>query len=250
MDIAGALQGAFYWVGDFHAWVALATLVFLEIVLGIDNLIFLAIIIARLEEDKRERARIFGLALAMISRIALLVSLFWVMKLTKPLFHIGEFALSGRDLVLLLGGLFLIYKATGEIHAMSVEQEESAPARKGSGAFMLVLLQIMVLDIVFSLDSVITAVGMVDILPVMILAIIISVFVMLFASKGISHFIESHPSIKILALAFLILVGVTLMADGLHFHIPKGYIYFAIAFSLGVEMINIYLVKLRNKADS
>lgn len=246
MDFLHWVSSAFYWVGDLHAWVALATLVFLEIVLGIDNLIFLAIIITRLEESKREKARIFGLTLAMISRIALLVSLFWVMKLTKPLFSIAEFAISGRDIVLFIGGIFLIYKATMEIHTMTRALETEQPKIK-EGVFFVVLIQIMVLDIVFSLDSVITAVGMVDILPVMILAIIISVFVMLFASKGISHFIESHPSIKILALAFLILVGVTLVADGLHFHIPKGYIYFAIAFSLGVEMINIYLVKLRHK---
>lgn len=237
----------FSWIGDFNAWVALATLVFLEIVLGIDNLIFLSIIISRLEVSQRDKARIFGLMLAMLSRIALLISLFWVSNLTKPLFYIMDLAVSGRDIVLLLGGLFLIYKATSEIHQMTRIQEEHNPTPKYA-TFGLVLLQIMVLDIVFSLDSVITAVGMVDILSVMIIAIVISVFVMLFASKGISHFIESNPSIKILALAFLILVGVTLVADSLHFHIPKGYIYFAIAFSLGVEMINIYLAKLRKKS--
>lgn len=237
----------FSWIGDFNAWVALATLVFLEIVLGIDNLIFLSIIISRLEVSQRDKARIFGLMLAMLSRIALLISLFWVSNLTKPLFYIMDLAVSGRDIVLLLGGLFLIYKATSEIHQMTQIQEEHNPTPKYA-TFGLVLLQIMVLDIVFSLDSVITAVGMVDILSVMIIAIVVSVFVMLFASKGISHFIESNPSIKILALAFLILVGVTLVADSLHFHIPKGYIYFAIAFSLGVEMINIYLTKLRKKS--
>lgn len=246
MDLAHLFYQAFFWVGDFEAWVALATLIFLEIVLGIDNLIFLAIIIARLPESKREKARIFGLALAMFSRIALLVSLFWVMKLTKPLFTLGDFAVSGRDIVLFVGGLFLIYKATTEIHAMT-QLENSKPQSTQHATFSIVLLQIMILDIVFSLDSVITAVGMVDILPVMIIAIIISVFVMLFVSQGISRFIESNPSIKILALAFLILVGVTLVADSLHFHIPKGYIYFAIAFSLGVEMINIYLTKTRTK---
>ena len=236
------IESAFFWVGDFNAWIALATLVFLEIVLGIDNLIFLAILIARLPEEKRESARLIGLGLAMISRIALLVGLFWVMKLITPLFFIGEFGVSGRDIILFVGGLFLIYKATSEIHAMS-EGEQEEQARKTYSAYGLVLLQIMVLDIVFSLDSVITAVGMVDILPVMIIAIVLSVVVMLFASKGISHFIETHPSIKVLALAFLILVGVTLVADGLHFHIPKGYIYFAIIFSLSVEGINLYLAK-------
>lgn len=234
----------FSWIGDFNAWVALATLVFLEIVLGIDNLIFLSIIISRLEESQRDKARIFGLMLAMLSRIALLISLFWVTKLTKPLFYILDLAVSGRDIVLFLGGLFLIYKATSEIHEMTQAREEHTPAPKYTN-FNLVLLQIMVLDIVFSLDSVITAVGMVDILSVMIIAIVVSVFVMLFASKGISHFIESNPSIKILALAFLILVGITLVADSLHFHIPREYVYFAIIFSLSMEIINIYFIKSR-----
>ncbi len=232
----------FGWVSDVNAWIALGTLVFLEIVLGIDNLIFLAIVIARLPESQRERARIFGISLAMLSRIALLVGLFWVMKLNNTLFHIGDFAVSGRDIVLFLGGVFLIYKATSEIHQMSEQdskEDENMQTRHISFGFAIV--QIMVLDIIFSLDSVVTAVGMVDILPVMILAIVISVCVMLFASKGISHFIESYPSIKTLALSFLILVGVTLVADSAHFHIPRGYIYFAIIFSLSVELINIYI---------
>ncbi len=232
----------FGWVSDVNAWIALGTLVFLEIVLGIDNLIFLAIVIARLPESQRERARIFGISLAMLSRIALLVGLFWVMKLNNTLFHIGDFAVSGRDIVLFLGGVFLIYKATSEIHQMSEQdskEDENMQTRHISFGFAIV--QIMVLDIIFSLDSVVTAVGMVDILPVMILAIVISVCVMLFASKGISYFIESYPSIKTLALSFLILVGVTLVADSAHFHIPRGYIYFAIIFSLGVELINIYI---------
>lgn len=232
----------FGWVSDVNAWIALGTLVFLEIALGIDNLIFLAIVIARLPESQRERARIFGISLAMLSRIALLVGLFWVMKLNNTLFHIGDFAVSGRDIVLFLGGVFLIYKATSEIHQMSEQdskEDENMQTRHISFGFAIV--QIMVLDIIFSLDSVVTAVGMVDILPVMILAIVISVCVMLFASKGISHFIESYPSIKTLALSFLILVGVTLVADSAHFHIPRGYIYFAIIFSLSVELINIYI---------
>lgn len=232
----------FGWVSDVNAWIALGTLVFLEIVLGIDNLIFLAIVIARLPESQRERARIFGISLAMLSRIALLVGLFWVMKLNNTLFHIGDFAVSGRDIVLFLGGVFLIYKATSEIHQMSEQdskEDENMQTRHISFGFAIV--QIMVLDIIFSLDSVVTAVGMVDILPVMILAIVISVCVMLFASNGISHFIESYPSIKTLALSFLILVGVTLVADSAHFHIPRGYIYFAIIFSLSVELINIYI---------
>lgn len=236
----------FFWIGDLHAWAALASLIFLEIVLGIDNLIFLAILISQLEEHKRERARIFGLGLAMISRIALLIGLFWVMKLTKPLFSIYHLDISGRDIFLLLGGIFLLYKATSEIHTMGQESHSSEPKLKAN-AFILVLLQIMLLDIVFSLDSVITAVGMVDVLPVMVIAIVVSVFVMLFVSRGISHFIEKNPSIKVLALAFLLLIGITLIADGLHFHIPKGYIYFAIAFSLSVEGIKIYLSKARSR---
>ncbi len=232
----------FGWVSDVNAWIALGTLVFLEIVLGIDNLIFLAIVIARLPESQRERARIFGISLAMLSRIALLVGLFWVMKLNNTLFHIGDFAVSGRDIVLFLGGVFLIYKATSEIHQMSEQDsKEDENMQKRHISFGFAIVQIMVLDIIFSLDSVVTAVGMVDILPVMILAIVISVCVMLFASKGISHFIESYPSIKTLALSFLILVGVTLVADSAHFHIPRGYIYFAIIFSLSVELINIYI---------
>ena len=212
-----------YWVGDLQAWVALGTLVFLEIILGIDNLIFLAIIIARLPESQRDKARIIGLCLAMLSRIVLLVCLFWIMKLTTPLFHIADFALSGRDIVLFLGGSFLVYKATGEIHAMTAQKEEHH-STKQYAAFGL---------------------GMVDILPVMIIAIVVSVLIMLFASKGVSHFIESNPSIKTLALAFLILVGVMLIADSAHFHIPRGYIYFAIIFSLGVEILNIYFIKSR-----
>ncbi|RDU59170.1 TerC family protein [Helicobacter marmotae] len=246
MDTFHIFTSIFYWVGDLHAWIALATLVFLEIILGIDNLIFLSIIISSLPKERREKARIFGLSLAMLSRIALLVCLFWVMKLNTPLFEIADFPISGRDIVLFLGGLFLMYKATSEIHSMSKEHTTQNSKPKPLRSFGLVLVQIMVLDIVFSLDSVITAVGMVDILPVMILAIIFSVCIMLFASKGVSYFIESHPSIKTLALAFLILVGMTLLADSLHFHIPRGYIYFAIVFSLAVEMINIYFIKSRH----
>lgn len=242
MDLMPILNASFGWVGDIQAWVALGTLVFLEIVLGIDNLIFLAIVIARLPESQREKARIYGLSLAMLSRIAFLVSIFWVMKLTEPLFYIMNFAVSGRDVVLFFGGLFLIYKATSELHATTSGDEQDKNIKPKS-TFGLAIAQIMILDIVFSIDSVITAVGMVDILPIMIIAIVLSVFIMLFASKGISNFIETHPSIKTLALAFLILVGATLVADSAHFHIPRGYIYFAILFSLSVEMINIYISK-------
>lgn len=242
------IESAFFWVGDFNAWIALATLVFLEIILGIDNLIFLSIVISALPEEKKERARLIGLGLAMLSRIALLVGLFWVVKLREPLFFIQEFAVSGRDIVLFFGGLFLIYKASAELQAMGQEKPRS-PEPKLRNQFGFVLVQIMILDIIFSLDSVITAVGMVDILPIMILAILISVFVMLFASKGLSHFIESHSRIKILALAFLILVGGMLVGDSLHFEISKGYVYFAIVFSLSLEAIHLYLAK-RNASQS
>lgn len=242
MDITQELISAFSWISDINAWVALATLVFLEIVLGIDNIIFIAILVSSLPEERRDKARIYGLLLAMISRIALLFCLFWVMKLQATLFEVFDFKVSGRDVVLFFGGLFLLYKATSEIHAMSKKEVESSKVPQYS-AFGLVLLEIMVLDIIFSLDSVITAVGMVDILPLMVIAIVLSVLIMLFASKGIAHFIESNPSIKILALSFLMLVGVTLVADSLHFHIPRGYIYFAIIFSLSVEMVNLYVAR-------
>lgn len=225
---------------------ALATLSIMEIVLGIDNVIFLAILVSRLPAHLHQRARILGLSLACITRIALLCFVFVLAHLSKPFITINEFALSGRDLVLFFGGVFLIYKATSEIHQMAQGEEDKKPA-KVSAAFGLVLAQIALLDIVFSLDSVITAVGMAENLVVMILAIVIAIMVMMFASKGISEFILLNPSIKILALSFLILIGVALVADGAHFHIPKGYLYFAIAFSLGVEVLNIWLRKSNDK---
>ena len=224
---------------------ALATLSIMEIVLGIDNIIFLAILVSRLPAHLHQRARILGLSLACITRIALLCFVFVLAHLSKPFITIGDFALSGRDLVLFFGGVFLIYKATSEIHQMAHGEEDKKPT-KVSAVFGLVLVQIALLDIVFSLDSVITAVGMAENLVVMILAIVIAIAVMMFASRGISEFIEANPSIKILALSFLILIGVALVADGAHFHIPKGYLYFAIAFSLGVEMLNIWLRKRPN----
>lgn len=239
---------AFVWVFDPNAWIALLTLSLMEIVLGIDNIIFIAVLVSRLPQHLRARARLLGLALAMLTRIALLSLIFVIAKLTTPLFSLGDFGVSGRDLVLFLGGLFLIYKATIEIHQMA-QGEEQPTNLKYANAFGLVLVQIAVLDIVFSLDSVITAVGMAENLAVMVLAIVIAVGVMMIASKGISEFVEKNPTIKVLALAFLILIGVALVADGLHFHIPKGYLYFAIAFSLGVECINLWLSK-RHRADS
>ena len=231
-----------------EALISLATLTALEIVLGIDNIIFIAILVVRLPEHQREKARIFGLALAMGTRILLLLSLFWIMKLTTPLFTLLAHEISGRDLILILGGLFLLVKSTNEIHH-DIEEggEEEKELKKSARGYYNTLIQIAILDIVFSLDSVITAVGMASNILVMILAVVIAVGVMMFASKSISIFIENNPTIKILALAFLILVGVALIAEGLDFHISKGYIYFAMAFSLAVESINIYTRKKKTK---
>ena len=231
-----------------EALISLATLTALEIVLGIDNIIFIAILVGRLPEHQRDKARIFGLALAMGTRILLLLSLFWIMKLTTPLFTLLAHEISGRDLILILGGLFLLVKSTNEIHH-DIEEggEEEKELKKSARGYYNTLIQIAILDIVFSLDSVITAVGMASNILVMILAVVIAVGVMMFASKSISIFIENNPTIKILALAFLILVGVALIAEGLDFHISKGYIYFAMAFSLAVESVNIYTRKKKAK---
>ncbi|MCR3937624.1 MULTISPECIES: TerC family protein [Aeromonas] len=229
------------WIADPSAWVALATLTLLEIVLGIDNIIFISILVGRLPEAQRQKARILGLGLAMGTRILLLLSLAWVMRLTEPLFTVLGEAISGRDLILLVGGLFLIAKSTHEIHQSLEGAAEEAGVVSKTVGFLSTLVQIAILDIIFSLDSVITAVGMADHVPVMVLAIIIAVGVMMFAAKAIGDFVDTHPTIKMLALSFLILVGVALMAEGLDLHIPKGYIYFAMAFSLVVEMINIRL---------
>ena len=229
------------WIADPSAWVALATLTLLEIVLGIDNIIFISILVGRLPEAQRQKARILGLGLAMGTRILLLLSLAWVMRLTEPLFTVLGEAISGRDLILLVGGLFLIAKSTHEIHQSLEGAAEEAGVVSKTAGFLSTLVQIAILDIIFSLDSVITAVGMADHVPVMVLAIIIAVGVMMFAAKAIGDFVDTQPTIKMLALSFLILVGVALMAEGLDLHIPKGYIYFAMAFSLVVEMINIRL---------
>lgn len=235
----------FEWIASPEAWVALATLTALEIVLGIDNIIFISILVGRLPEHQRKFARTVGLGLAMLTRLALLFSLAWVMGLVEPLFSILGHEVSGRDIILIGGGLFLIAKATHEIHGSlegAVETERSVAAN----GLMMVLIQIAILDIVFSLDSVITAVGLVSQVPIMAIAIIIAVGVMLFAAKPIGDFVDKHPTIKILALSFLVIVGFTLMIEGFEVHVPKGYIYFAMAFSLGVEMINI---KMRKNAD-
>ena len=230
----------FDWIADPNAWVALATLTALEIVLGVDNIIFISILVGRLPEARRDSARRLGLALAMGTRILLLLSIAWVMRLTAPLFTLGQ-AFSGRDLILIGGGLFLLWKSVHEIHGSLEGDEAAGAARGGLASYGAVLAQIAVLDIVFSLDSVITAVGLADDVMVMIIAIVLSVVVMMFAAKPIGEFVDRHPTIKMLALAFLVMVGVTLIAEGFETHVPKGYIYFAMAFSLAVEMINIRL---------
>ena len=241
----------FDWLLDPSAWMALATLTLLEIVLGIDNIIFISILVGKLPPEQRQRARVLGLGGAMVTRILLLLSLAWVMRLTHPLFSLFDEAVSGRDIILIVGGLFLLAKSTHEIHGSlegSESGDESASGKVVHHGFMATLVQIAILDIIFSLDSVITAVGMASHVPVMILAIVIAVGVMMFAAKAIGDFVDNHPTIKMLALSFLILVGVALIAEGFDLHIPKGYIYFAMAFSLAVEMLNIRLRKSSQKA--
>jgi predicted tellurium resistance membrane protein TerC len=223
-----------------EAWVALVTLTVLEIVLGIDNVIFISIVAGKLPEGRRAQARRVGLSLAMFMRIALLASLAWMVKLTEPLMTVAGLGLSGRDLILLTGGLFLIGKATYEIHDR-LEGDEGHASVRVAPSFTAVIAQILVLDVVFSLDSVITAVGMADDLAVMITAVVVAVAVMLVFAGAISEFVERHPTLKMLALSFLLLIGVTLVADGLHQHISKGYIYFAMGFSVFVEMLNLRL---------
>ena len=237
----------FDWIFLPEAWLALATLTALEIVLGIDNIIFLTILVGRLPEHQRQRGRVIGLALAMGTRIALLLSLAWMMKLVAPWFIILGQEISGRDLILILGGLFLLFKSTMEIHEAVEGPEEGEPslAGKAGAGFLAIVVQIAIIDIVFSLDSVITAVGMVSQIPVMVIAIILAVGVMMFAAKPIGDFVDQHPTIKMLALSFLVLIGFALVGEGLDLHIPKGYIYFAMAFSLGVEMVNM---RMRAKA--
>ena len=226
------------WIADPQAWIALGTLTALEIVLGIDNIIFITILAGRLPDNQKDSGRTIGLLLAMMTRIVLLLSLTWLMSLTTPLFEVFSREFTGRDIILLTGGLFLLAKSTHEIHNnLEVPGDEQHNIREAG--FAGVLIQIALIDIVFSLDSVITAVGLARHLAVMILAIVISVVVMLFSAQAIGNYVEKHPTIKMLALSFLILVGFTLMGEGLGMHIPKGYIYFAMAFSIGVEILNI-----------
>jgi predicted tellurium resistance membrane protein TerC len=228
------------WLLDPHAWLALATLTALEIVLGVDNIIFISVLCGRLPEQQRAKARNIGLMLAMLTRLGLLFSITWIMTLTGPLFEIPVLRkpLSGRDLILIGGGLFLLWKSVHEIHN-SLEGEEERQAAGTAATFGAVITQIAIIDIVFSLDSVITAVGMVKEIGIMVTAVVVSVAVMLFAAGPIGQFVDRHPTIKMLALSFLILVGVALIGEGWDLHIPKGYIYFAMAFSVAVEMLNI-----------
>ena len=233
------------WLADPQLWIAFATLTVLELVLGIDNVIFISILSGKLPQEQQPRARLIGLSLALIMRVLLLLSLSWVMTLVDPLFTVFEQSVSGRDLILLIGGLFLIAKSTHEIHG-SLEGTEGASSKKVYSGFASVIIQITLLDIVFSLDSVITAVGMVNNIWIMIAAVVISIIAMMLFAGSIGAFVQRHPTIKMLALAFLLLIGVTLIAEGLHQHIPKGYIYFAMAFSVLVEFLNM---RLRRKAE-
>nr|WP_040556353.1 TerC family protein [Reinekea blandensis] len=236
----------FEWIASPEAWIALSTLIALEIVLGIDNIIFISILVGRLPPAQRDKARRLGLGLAMLARLTLLFSIVWVMGLVEPWFHLFGHAVSGRDLILIVGGLFLIAKSTHEIHAsLEISPEHSQSTQAAS--FGAILAQIALLDIVFSLDSVITAVGLVEHLSIMVIAVLVSVSVMLFSAKAIGDFVDEHPTIKMLALSFLILIGFTLIAEGFEIHVPKGYIYFAMAFSFGVEMLNI---RVRRKRDA
>ena len=230
------------WLSDPHAWIGLLTLTMLEIVLGIDNIIFISILSGKLPAEQQKRARLTGLALAMIMRVLLLLSLSWIIGLTKPFFALAGFDVTGRAIILIGGGLFLIAKSTHEIHN-KLEGDEEHGGGRIAPSFMSVLVQIILLDIVFSLDSVITAVGMVDEIGVMVTAVILAVLVMMFSAGTISGFVERHPTIKMLALSFLLLIGVNLIGEGLGFHIPKGYTYFAMGFAVFVEMLNLKLRK-------
>jgi predicted tellurium resistance membrane protein TerC len=228
------------WITDPEIWIGLLTLTTLEVVLGIDNIVFISILAGKLREEQQALARNVGLGVAMLTRILLLISLAWIVGLTEDLFTVFGFSVTGRDLILIGGGIFLLAKATREIHDKLEGLEGHAEAKVGP-SFTSVIIQIMLLDIVFSLDSVITAVGMVQELGVMIAAVVIAVIIMLFASRPISLFVNKHPTLKILALSFLLLIGFTLVVEGLHQHIPKGYIYFAMGFSIFVEMLNLRL---------
>ena len=230
------------WLTNPEAWIALLTLTALEIVLGIDNIIFISILVGRLPSPQQNKGRVLGLGFAMVTRILLLLSITWVMRLTEPLFAVVGKEISGRDLILIGGGLFLLWKSTMEIHE-SLEGAGEGRAAKAVAGFAATIAQIAVIDIIFSLDSVITAVGLAKDVAVMIIAIVAAVIVMMYASKAISDFVDRHPTIKVLALSFLVVVGVALIAEGFDWHVPRGYIYFAMAFSTVVEMLNIRMRK-------
>lgn len=236
------------WIADPQAWIALGTLTVLEVVLGIDNIVVISILTGKLPERQQPRARLIGLGLAMGARIALLFSLAWLMQLTSPLFEVVGNEISGQDLILMSGGLFLIGKSTHEIHD-KLEGERSAHAAGGTATMAAVLSQIILMDLVFSLDSVITAIGMAEHIAVMVIAIVIAVIIMMVAVNPISEFVQEHPTVKMLALSFLLLIGVMLVAEGLDQHIPKGYIYFAMAFSVFVEMVNLRLRAPKEKKE-
>jgi predicted tellurium resistance membrane protein TerC len=235
----------FEWMLDPASWLAFGTLALLEIVLGVDNLIFISVLVSRLPEAQRDRARIVGLALALLTRIALLFVLAWLVALTAPLFEVMGSDVSGRDLILFFGGLFLLYKAVMEIHASLEGEEGDGEGGRAVATFGAIVAQIAVIDIVFSLDSVITAVGLVDELPIMVAAIVVAIGVMMVSARPIGEFVDRHPTVKMLALSFLVLVGTTLVAESFNAHVPKGYLYFAIAFSIAVEMLNL---RLRRKS--
>lgn len=232
-----------HWLADPESWIALITLTALEIVLGIDNIIFISILVAKVPAARQARARIIGLGLAMVSRILLLFSLTWIMRLTRPFVTLFGNEISGRDLILIAGGLFLLVKSTLEIHDKLEGYEGHGSRQVAAASYGSILIQIMLIDIVFSLDSVITAVGMASQLAIMVTAVVLAVAFMMLASGSISQFVETHPTVKILALSFLLLIGMALIADGFDLHIPKGYIYFAMAFSVFVEMINLRIRK-------
>ena len=233
------------WISEPATWIAFLTLVALELVLGVDNVIFISILAGKLPQEQQQRARTTGILLAVLTRILLLFSLSWIIGLTEPLFTVLTFEISGRDLVLIAGGLFLLWKSVHEIH-QKLEGEEGHSSTRVRAAFWNVIFQILLLDIVFSLDSVITAVGMVDHLEIMIAAVIIAAVVMVVTAKPLAGFVERHPTVKMLALSFLLLIGFTLIVEGLHQHIPKGYIYFAMGFSVLVEMLNL---RIRGKGQ-
>jgi predicted tellurium resistance membrane protein TerC len=232
------------WLADPQIWIAFVTLVTLELVLGIDNIVFISILAGKLPGDQPKTARLVGLSLAMLMRIALLFSLSWIIGLTAPLVEIFEVALSGRDLILIAGGLFLLAKSTHEIH-QKLEGDEGEASARVRASFAGVIIQIILLDIVFSLDSVLTAIGMVSQIEIMIAAVVVSVIFMMLFSGVISDFVQRHPTVKMLALSFLLLIGVTLIVDGFHQHIPRGYIYFSMGFSVFVEMLNLRLRRRR-----